>query len=144
MTSRTSLDKYNDATFWLFSVRDRIVPNNTRWSLIWSMFRITQDATISSFVVCDRVCRLFGSNGRFRSRIWQSIRSTVTSSRRSDPSGQSTRSGSLIFSSTRMTLYFCRCFFQAPIIITDQTPMETVIDLFRKLGLRQAFVTRNG
>ncbi|CAF4696924.1 unnamed protein product [Rotaria sp. Silwood1] len=33
---------------------------------------------------------------------------------------------------------------QAPIIITDQTPMETVIDLFRKLGLRQAFVTRNG
>ncbi|CAF0969969.1 unnamed protein product [Adineta ricciae] len=33
---------------------------------------------------------------------------------------------------------------QAPIIVTDQTPMETVIDLFRKLGLRQAFVTRNG
>lgn len=35
-------------------------------------------------------------------------------------------------------------YLQAPIIITDQTPMETVIDLFRKLGLRQAFVTRNG
>lgn len=35
-------------------------------------------------------------------------------------------------------------FLQAPIIVTDQTPMETVIDLFRKLGLRQAFVTRNG
>jgi len=33
---------------------------------------------------------------------------------------------------------------QAPIIVTDQTPMETVVDLFRKLGLRQAFVTRNG
>jgi len=33
---------------------------------------------------------------------------------------------------------------QAPFIVTDQTPMETVIDLFRKLGLRQAFVTRNG
>ncbi|CAF0877716.1 unnamed protein product [Didymodactylos carnosus] len=33
---------------------------------------------------------------------------------------------------------------QAPIIITDQTPMETVIDMFRKLGLRQAFITHNG
>ncbi len=28
--------------------------------------------------------------------------------------------------------------------ITDQTPMETVIDMFRKLGLRQMLVTRNG
>jgi len=28
--------------------------------------------------------------------------------------------------------------------VTDQTPMETVIDMFRKLGLRQTLVTRNG
>lgn len=34
--------------------------------------------------------------------------------------------------------------FQAPITITDQTPMETVIDMFRKLGLRQTLVTRSG
>jgi chloride channel 3/4/5 len=34
--------------------------------------------------------------------------------------------------------------FKAPMTITDQTPMETVIDMFRKLGLRQMLVTRNG
>lgn len=28
--------------------------------------------------------------------------------------------------------------------VTDQTPMETVIDMFRKLGLRQVIVTKNG
>uniref|UniRef100_A0A9J2Q9A0 Chloride channel protein n=1 Tax=Ascaris lumbricoides TaxID=6252 RepID=A0A9J2Q9A0_ASCLU len=32
----------------------------------------------------------------------------------------------------------------APMTITDQTPMETVIDMFRKLGLRQVLVTHNG
>ncbi|CAK9302022.1 unnamed protein product [Gordionus sp. m RMFG-2023] len=32
----------------------------------------------------------------------------------------------------------------SPITITDQTPMETVIDMFRKLGLRQILVTHNG
>ncbi|KAI1286739.1 H(+)/Cl(-) exchange transporter 3 [Halotydeus destructor] len=32
----------------------------------------------------------------------------------------------------------------APITITDQTPMETVVDMFRKLGLRQVLVTHNG
>jgi len=32
----------------------------------------------------------------------------------------------------------------APITITDQTPMETVVDMFRKLGLRQMLVTHNG
>jgi len=36
------------------------------------------------------------------------------------------------------------CVVQAPITVTDQTPMETVIDMFRKLGLRQTLVTRNG
>lgn len=32
----------------------------------------------------------------------------------------------------------------APITVTDHTPMETVIDMFRKLGLRQVLVTHNG
>lgn len=32
----------------------------------------------------------------------------------------------------------------APVTITDQTPMETVIDMFRKLGLRITLVTHNG
>lgn len=32
----------------------------------------------------------------------------------------------------------------APITVTDQTPMETVIDMFRKLGLRQTLVIHNG
>ncbi|UYV60235.1 hypothetical protein LAZ67_1000513 [Cordylochernes scorpioides] len=32
----------------------------------------------------------------------------------------------------------------APITITAHTPMETVIDMFRKLGLRQTLVIRNG
>jgi chloride channel 3/4/5 len=33
---------------------------------------------------------------------------------------------------------------RAPIIVTDQTPMEAVVDMFRKLGCRQIFVTKNG
>ncbi|KAJ1364631.1 hypothetical protein KIN20_024760 [Parelaphostrongylus tenuis] len=32
----------------------------------------------------------------------------------------------------------------APMTVIDQTPMETVIDMFRKLGLRQVLVTKNG
>lgn len=32
----------------------------------------------------------------------------------------------------------------APVTITDKTPMETVINMFRKLGLRQTLVTHNG
>jgi hypothetical protein len=30
------------------------------------------------------------------------------------------------------------------IIVTDQTPMEAVVDMFRKLGCQQIFVTKNG
>ncbi|XP_078601546.1 H(+)/Cl(-) exchange transporter 4-like isoform X1 [Branchiostoma floridae x Branchiostoma japonicum] len=33
---------------------------------------------------------------------------------------------------------------QSPFTITDQTPMEVVIDMFRKLGLRQCLVTHKG
>ncbi|GMT15546.1 hypothetical protein PFISCL1PPCAC_6843, partial [Pristionchus fissidentatus] len=32
----------------------------------------------------------------------------------------------------------------APMTVTDQMPMETIIDMFRKLGLRQLLVTRSG
>lgn len=32
----------------------------------------------------------------------------------------------------------------APVTITDKTPMETVVNMFRKLGLRQTLVTHNG
>ena len=32
----------------------------------------------------------------------------------------------------------------APITIVDKTPMETVVNMFRKLGLRQTLVTHNG
>merc|ERR1712150_254279 len=32
----------------------------------------------------------------------------------------------------------------APTCLTDKTPMETVINMFRKLGLRQTLVTHNG
>ena len=28
--------------------------------------------------------------------------------------------------------------------LSDQTPMEIVIDMFRKLGLRQVLITKNG
>ncbi|RXM32702.1 H(+)/Cl(-) exchange transporter 4 [Acipenser ruthenus] len=31
-----------------------------------------------------------------------------------------------------------------PFTVTDHTPMETVVDIFRKLGLRQCLVTRSG
>ena len=41
-------------------------------------------------------------------------------------------------------LNFRRILDLAPITVTDQTPMETVIDMFRKLGLRQVLVTHNG
>ena len=34
--------------------------------------------------------------------------------------------------------------FQSPIQITDAMPMETVVEMFRRLGLRQTLVTHNG
>jgi chloride channel 3/4/5 len=42
------------------------------------------------------------------------------------------------------SLKFHKLLDLAPITITDQTPMETVIDMFRKLGLRVTLVTHNG
>ncbi|CAF1120862.1 unnamed protein product [Adineta steineri] len=42
------------------------------------------------------------------------------------------------------TLQLHKLVDRAPILVTDQTPMEAVIDMFRKLGCRQIFVTKNG
>ena len=32
----------------------------------------------------------------------------------------------------------------SPFQISDQTPMETVVEMFRKMGLRQCLVSHNG
>lgn len=32
----------------------------------------------------------------------------------------------------------------SPFQISDQTPMETVVEMFRKMGLRQVLVSHNG
>ena len=47
----------------------------------------------------------------------------------------------LLFIATTASQFSLR---QAPVTITDQTPMETVLEMFRKLGLRQTLVTHNG
>ena len=44
----------------------------------------------------------------------------------------------------RSPLKFGKILDLAPITIADKTPMETVVDMFRKLGLRQTLVTHNG
>ena len=33
---------------------------------------------------------------------------------------------------------------QCPTVISDETPVERVIELLRKMGLRQVLVTKNG
>ena len=47
-------------------------------------------------------------------------------------------------SAANFPLRFGKIVDLAPITIADKTPMETVIDMFRKLGLRQTLVTHNG
>lgn len=53
-------------------------------------------------------------------------------------------SGLPVSSSTSSPLKMRRILDLAPITVTDHTPMETVIDMFRKLGLRHVLVTHNG
>lgn len=36
------------------------------------------------------------------------------------------------------------CIDPAPICVCEKMPMETVVDLFRKIGIRQVLVTHNG
>ncbi len=55
-----------------------------------------------------------------------------------------TASSATASSSQVSPLRFARIVDLAPVTITDKTPMETVVDMFRKLGLRQTLVTHNG
>ena len=59
------------------------------------------------------------------------------------PSSLGMRRASLALQASRI-LQLHKLVDRAPILVTDQTPMEAVIDMFRKLGCRQIFVTRNG
>jgi chloride channel 3/4/5 len=59
------------------------------------------------------------------------------------PSSLGMRRASMALQESR-TLQLHQLVDRAPIIVTDQTPMEAVIDMFRKLGCRQIFVTKNG
>ena len=59
------------------------------------------------------------------------------------PSSLGMRRASLALQASRI-LQLHKLVDRAPIIVTDQTPMEAVVDMFRKLGCRQIFVTRNG
>lgn len=63
--------------------------------------------------------------------------------RSGQPSSIGMRRASLALQGSRI-LQLHKLVDRAPIIVTDQTPMEAVIDMFRKLGCRQIFVTRNG
>lgn len=53
-------------------------------------------------------------------------------------------SGLQVNASTSSPIKLRRILDLAPITVTDHTPMETVIDMFRKLGLRHVLVTHNG
>ncbi|CAF2966563.1 unnamed protein product [Rotaria sp. Silwood2] len=59
------------------------------------------------------------------------------------PSSLGMRRASLALQSSKI-LKLHKLVDRAPIIVTDQTPMEAVVDMFRKLGCRQIFVTKNG
>lgn len=52
--------------------------------------------------------------------------------------------GAQVNASTSSPVKLRRILDLAPITVTDHTPMETVIDMFRKLGLRHVLVTHNG
>ncbi|CAF1201953.1 unnamed protein product [Rotaria sordida] len=59
------------------------------------------------------------------------------------PSSLGMRRASLALQASKI-LQLHKLVDRAPIIVTDQTPMEVVVDMFRKLGCRQIFVTKNG
>ena len=63
--------------------------------------------------------------------------------RSGQPSSIGMRRASIALQGSRI-LQLHKLVDRAPILVTDQTPMEAVIDMFRKLGCRQIFVTRNG
>ncbi|CAF3810056.1 unnamed protein product, partial [Rotaria magnacalcarata] len=59
------------------------------------------------------------------------------------PSSLGMRRASIALQASK-TLQLHKLVDRAPIIVTDQTPVEAVVDMFRKLGCRQIFVTKNG
>lgn len=59
------------------------------------------------------------------------------------PSSLGVRRASLALQASKI-LQLHQLVDRAPILVTDQTPMEAVVDMFRKLGCRQIFVTKNG
>ena len=59
------------------------------------------------------------------------------------PSSLGLRRASFALQASKM-LQLHKLVDRAPILVTDQTPMEAVVDMFRKLGCRQIFVTKNG
>ena len=59
------------------------------------------------------------------------------------PSSLGIRRASLALQASKI-LQLHKLVDRAPILVTDQTPMEAVVDMFRKLGCRQIFVTKNG
>ena len=63
--------------------------------------------------------------------------------RSGQPSSLGMRRASLALQASRV-LQLHKLVDQAPIIVTDHTSMEAVVDMFRKLGCRQIFVTKNG
>lgn len=63
--------------------------------------------------------------------------------RTGQPSSIGMRRASIALQGSRI-LQLHKLVDRAPILVTDQTPMEAVIDMFRKLGCRQIFVTKNG
>lgn len=73
--------------------------------------------------------------------------SVVSMSNLVNKSGQSSKLGmrraSLALQASKI-LQLHKLVDRAPIIVTDQTPVEAVVDMFRKLGCRQIFVTKNG
>ncbi|KAI6197003.1 Chloride channel protein [Aphelenchoides besseyi] len=62
----------------------------------------------------------------------------------SSPVYFTTNSPDMATGSSSTPLRLRRVIDLAPITVTDQTPMETVIDMFRKLGLRQVLVVKEG
>lgn len=65
------------------------------------------------------------------------------SNRPGQPSSLGMRRASIALQASKV-LQLHKLVDRAPIIVTDQTPMESVVDIFRKLGCRQIFVTKNG
>lgn len=72
-----------------------------------------------------------------------SFTSISSSSNASSPSPSSS-SSSYTTTTSFDPMNFSKIVDLAPITITDQTPMEVVVDMFRKLGLRQILVTQKG